>query len=89
MKVLNRLHVRLKVLSRCVKDTLSLHLNESKTKDMVNDFRLIWNEHDAWEIVGELVERVSDYKYLGVTMNDKLDWSVHAQNVVTKVNQSM
>ena len=67
----------------------SLHLNVSKTKDMVIDFRLKGNEHDAIEIAGELVERVSDYKYLGVTVNDKLDWSVHAQNVVSKVNQRM
>ena len=67
----------------------SLHLNVSKTKDMVIDFRLKGNEHDAIEIAGELVERVSDYKYLGVNVNDKLDWSVHAQNVMSKVNQRM
>ena len=67
----------------------SLHLNVSKTKDMVIDFRMKGNEHEAIEIGGELVERVSDYKYLGVTVNDKLDWSVHAQNVMSKVNQRM
>ena len=56
---------------------------------MVIDFRIKGNEHEAIEIGGELVERVSDYKYLGVTVNDKLDWSVHAQNVMSKVNQRM
>merc|ERR1712115_521729 len=63
----------------------SLHLNVSKTKDMVIDFRIKGNEHEAIEIGGELVERASDYKYLGVTVNDKLDWSVHAENVMSKV----
>ena len=67
----------------------SLHLNVSKTKDMVIDFRLKGNEHDAIEIAGELVERVSYFKNLGVTVNDKLDCSVHVQNVMSKVNQNM
>ena len=40
-------------------------------------------------IGGECVERVSDYKYLGVTVNEKLDWSVHAEKVMSKVNQRM
>ena len=62
-----------------------LHLNVSKTKDMVIDFRMKGTVHEEIEIAGELVEGVSDYKYFDVSVNDKLDWSVHAQNVMLKV----
>ena len=67
----------------------SLQLNVSKTKDMIFDFRKNVYSHSAIEISGESVERVSDYKYLGVTVNERLDWSVHAENVLSKVNQRM
>ena len=67
----------------------SLQLNVSKTKDMIFDFRANEYEHRAIEISGESVERVSDYKYLGVTVNERLDWCVHAENVLSKVNQRM
>ena len=70
-------------------DNHSLQLNVSKTKDMIFDFRKRENDHSAIEIGGKCVERVSDYKYLGVTVNEKLDWSVHANNVLSKVNQRM
>ena len=67
----------------------SLQLNVGKTKDMVFDFRKNECNHSAIEINGESVERVSDYKYLGVTVNERSDWSVHAENVLSKVNQRM
>ena len=67
----------------------SLQLNVSKTKDMIFDFRKNETDHPVIEIGDERVERVSDYKYLGVTVNEKLDWSVHADNVLSKVNQRM
>ena len=64
----------------------SLQLNVSKTKDMIFDFRRKETDHEAIEIGGECVERVRNYKYLGVTVNEKMDWSVHAENVISKVN---
>ena len=67
----------------------SLHLNVSKTKDVIFDFIKNETDHPVIEIGGERVERVSDYKYLDVTVNERLDWSVHADNVLSKVNQRM
>ena len=67
----------------------SLQLNVSKTKDMIFDFRKKEVTHREIVIGDECVERVSDYKYLGVTVNERLDWSVHAEKVLSKVNQRM
>ena len=67
----------------------SLQLNVSKTKDMIFDFRRKESTHCEIVIGGECVERVCNYKYLGVTVNERLDWSVHAENVMSKVNQRM
>ena len=67
----------------------SLQLNVTKTKDMIFDFRRNEVTHSEIVISDECVERVSDYKYLGVTVNERLDWSVHAENVMSKVNQRM
>ena len=67
----------------------SLQLNVNKTKDMIFDFRKKECSHSAIEIGDKFVERVRDYKYLGVTVNEKLDWGVHAETVLSKVNQRM
>ena len=56
---------------------------------MIFDFRRKEYTHCEIVIGGECVERVCNYKYLGVTVNERLDWSVHAENVMSKVNQRM
>ena len=38
---------------------------------------------------GEQVERVCNYKYLGVTINEKLEWHPHASNIFSKMSQRM
>jgi hypothetical protein len=67
----------------------SLQLNVSKTKEIIFDFRKNKDEHDVVEIDGQAVERVEEYKYLGVTVNERLDWSVHASNVLSNINQRL
>ena len=67
----------------------SLHLNVSKTKEVIIDFRKKQNKHLAVEIDNQVVEQVDNYKYLGIHVNNKLDWSVHASQVISKINQRM
>ena len=43
--------------------------------------------HDSIVIKGEVVERVTDYKYLGVIFDEKLDWIKNSEKVQSKVNQ--
>ena len=67
----------------------SLHLNVSKTKEVIIDFRKKQNTHLAVKIDNQVVEQVDNYKYLGIHVNNKLDWSVHASQVISKINQRM
>ena len=67
----------------------SLHLNVSKTKEIIIDFRKKALEHQNVEIDGQIVEKVECYKYLGVTVNEKLNWTPHLQTIISKINQRM
>ena len=52
-----------------------LRLNINKTREMVIDFRR--KSRSAFQplyVFGKDVEVVEDYKYLGVTINHRLDW---------------
>ena len=40
-------------------------------------------------IDGQNVERVNCYKYLGVTVDDQLNWSTHLTILISKINQRM
>lgn len=62
-----------------------LELNVKKTKEMVIDFRKENCCHETIEIDNEAVERVKEYKYLGVTIDEKMDWSGHSNNVISKM----
>ena len=33
------------------------------------------------------VETVENYKYLGININNKLDWHTHAKSVISRINQ--
>ena len=66
-----------------------LELNVSKTKEVVVDFRRKPSELDPVTMKGEAVERVSSYKYLGVTIDEKLNFADHVQNTSKKANQRM
>ena len=64
-----------------------LRLNVSKTKEMVFDFRLGNIHHESTYIDGQEVQFVENYKYLGININNKLDWHIHASSVISKINQ--
>lgn len=52
-----------------------LQLNVQKTKEMILDFRKRAPPIQPIWIEGDKVETVTSYKYLGVVLDNKLDWS--------------
>ena len=66
-----------------------LELNVNKTKEMIIDFRKKDNAISPLEINDYTIEQVSEYKYLGVTIDDKLHWSGHINNIKSKANKPL
>ena len=67
-----------------------LFLNVSKTKELVKDFRrLEAKNYSPLNINGAPVERVKNFKYLGVTLSEDLTWTTHIDNVVKKARQRL
>ncbi|KAI4894837.1 hypothetical protein NFI96_004578 [Prochilodus magdalenae] len=54
-----------------------LQINAGKSKELVVDFRRCRHPPPLVNIRGMDIERVDSYKYLGVHLNNKLDWSVN------------
>ena len=52
-----------------------LHLNASKTQEMIIDFRRKAPPTTQVNILGMDIETVTSYKYLGVHLNNRLDWA--------------
>ncbi|XP_051785267.1 uncharacterized protein LOC127528438 [Erpetoichthys calabaricus] len=62
-------------------DSNHLQLNTSKTKELVVDFRRPRPLMDPVIIRGDCVQRVQTYKYLGVQLDDKLDWTANTDDL--------
>lgn len=58
-------------------NTNYLNLNVKKTKEMIIDFRKNRLDPDHLIINGEVVDRVEEYKYLGIVINDELKWNAN------------
>ena len=71
---------------RCQDNNLSL--NVRKTKEMIVDYRKRRTEHTPILIYRAVVEQVESFKFLGVHINNKLEWSKH-KTVVKRVRQSL
>ena len=69
-------------VDRCNQNHLLLNVN--KTKEMVVDFRRTTVSTRPLKIMGEEVEVVEDYKYLGVHLNNRLDWRTNTNAVYKK-----
>uniref|UniRef100_A0A8C4SNG4 Reverse transcriptase domain-containing protein n=1 Tax=Erpetoichthys calabaricus TaxID=27687 RepID=A0A8C4SNG4_ERPCA len=65
-------------------DSNHLHLNTSKTKELVVDFRRPRPLMDPVIIRGDCVQMVQTYKYLGVQLDDKLDWTANTDALCKK-----
>lgn len=61
-----------------------LQLNTAKTKEMVVDFRKSKHALLPVTIEGVNVEVVNTYKYLGIHLDDKLDWSANTAAIYKK-----
>ena len=66
-------------------DRNHLELNVSKTKEMVIDFRRSRTSPTPISIKNCHVQRVNEYKYLGVIIDDKLSWSSQIDKIVTSL----
>ena len=53
------------------------------------DFRKNHRAPKPLTINGESIEQVTSYKYLGVTITDKLDWRVQTDHLVRKCHQRL
>ena len=71
----------------CQENNLTLNVN--KTKEMIVDFRKQQREQPPIHIDGTVVERVVSFKFLGVHITDKLNWSTHTDSVVKKAQQRL
>lgn len=61
----------------------NLSLNICKTKEMIVDFRKLQRGgHNTIHIEGAAVERVSNFKFLGVYIKDDITWSMQADSAV-------
>ena len=63
-----------------------LTLNGDKTKELVFDYRRKKEPLTPLLIDGKIVSIVDSYKYLGLKIDSKLNWSNHAHDVCKKVN---
>ena len=66
-----------------------LELNVKKTKEMIVDFRKLPVDHSVLHIGGEIVETVSEYKYLGTIIDDNFNFSKNTDAVYKKVQSRM
>ena len=60
-----------------------------KTKEMIVDYRKRRTEHAPILIDGAVVEQVQSFKFLGVRINNKLEWSKYTKTVVKRTRQSL
>ena len=67
----------------------NLSLNVIKTKEMIVYYRKRRTEHVPILIDGAVVEQVESFQFLGVHINNKLEWSKHTKTVVKRARQSL
>jgi hypothetical protein len=56
---------------------------------MIVDFSKQQREHPAIHIEGTAVEKVENFKFLGIHITYKLKWSTHADSVVKKAQRRL
>ena len=71
----------------CQENNLSLNVN--KTKELIVDFRKQQREHTPIHIDGTAVEKMENFKFLGVHITDDLKWLIHTDSVVKKAQQCL
>ena len=69
-------------------NTNYLQLNVNKTKEMVIDYRKKDTDMPL-KIDDQIIHQVCKYKYLGVTIDEKLHWSDRINNIKSKANKRL
>ena len=59
-----------------------LEMNVSKTKEMIIDFRSGVHHPNPVNVMGQNIEIVHSYKYLGTIIDDKLRWDENTTNLL-------
>ncbi|KAI3353873.1 hypothetical protein L3Q82_005080 [Scortum barcoo] len=68
----------------------NLHLNISKTKELIVDFRRRQREeHAPLSINGTTVERVNSFRFLGVHISEDLTWTHHTDFITKSARQRL
>uniref|UniRef100_UPI0037E88240 NLR family CARD domain-containing protein 3-like n=1 Tax=Semicossyphus pulcher TaxID=241346 RepID=UPI0037E88240 len=67
----------------------NLLLNTSKTKELIVDFTKKKTDIQPLHISGECVERVSDFRFLGVHISEDLTWGTNTAELVKKAQQRL
>lgn len=70
-------------------DSNFLHLNTSKTKEIVIDFSKRYRNHQPVMINNEPIEMVGQYKYLGTIIDSKLSWNLNTEAIYKKAQQRL
>ena len=60
-----------------------------KTKEMMIDFRTKDNEHEPIVIKNVSISRTDIYKYLGILIDDHLNWHEQCSNIISRNNQRL
>jgi hypothetical protein len=66
-----------------------LELNVGKTMEMIIDNRRKQHVHGDIIIKGEVVEKVEQYKYLGIIIDNKLTWKPNTDAIVKKLHSRL
>ena len=64
-------------------------LNVNKTKKMIFDFRRSAKFHEPLVIHNHTIQHVTEYKYLGTVIHNKLKWNKNSQILCGKANQRL
>ena len=68
----------------------NLLLNVKKTKELVYDNRCTKSEYSTLKLnINDIVEQVTIFKYLGLTLSTDLSWNYHADAIVAKANKRL
>jgi hypothetical protein len=60
-----------------------------KTKEMIVDYRKRRTKHAPILIDGAVVEQVESFKFLGIHITNKLEWSKHTKTAMKRERQNL
>ncbi len=70
-------------------DLHHLVLNVNKTKEMIYDFRRSAPNQEPLAVHNHVIQQVTEYKYLGTVIDNKLKWSSNTHMLCGKANQRL